>query len=317
MSMFTSKFAPAIDAMLEYRTALGLSQVTPSQQLGRFDSYVSKHYTDCDVLDKELVFEWLCSRSDSGNIISSDASAIRQFAEYLTAIGRPAYILPHGLYPVKSNFSPYIFTDAELSALFRAIDSLPQKEDSTESTVAPVLFRLIYTCGLRPNEGRELLRNNVNVDTGEVYIANTKKKKDRLVVTSHDMLMLLRDYIECGIPESEYLFPRSDGKCYTAAQQDKLFKKCWTNANPDISDLPGVRTYDLRHRMASARLNRWLDEGANLNNKLPYLRAYMGHDRLSETAYYIHLLPENLVKSAGIDWDALNAVLPEVTVWDT
>jgi len=317
MSKFTSKFATAIEAMLEYRVALGLSQETPSQQLGRFDSYVSKHCADCDVLSKELVFEWLGSRSAEGYTISGDASAIRQFAEYLTAIGRSAYILPRGLYPVTGNFSPYIFTDAELSALFKAVDALPRKNNSTESTVAPVLFRLIYTCGLRPNEGRELLHKNVNIDTGEINVTNTKKKKDRLIVMSPDMLALCRDYAARGIPESEYFFPRSDGKCYTAAQQDKLFKKCWANANPDVPELPNVRTYDLRHRMASARLNRWLDEGANLNNKLPYLQAYMGHGKLSETAYYIHILPENLVKSAGIDWEALSAVLPEVTIWES
>jgi hypothetical protein len=45
---------------------------------------------------------------------------------------------------------------------------------------------------------------------------------------------------------------------------------------------------------------------------LPYLRAYMGHDSLSETAYYIHILPENLVKTTAIDWDAFNSMLPEV-----
>jgi hypothetical protein len=37
----------------------------------------------------------------------------------------------------------------------------------------------------------------------------------------------------------------------------------------------------------------------------------MGHEDLGETAYYIHILPENLVKSAGVDWDSLNSLLPE------
>jgi integrase len=77
-----------------------------------------------------------------------------------------------------------------------------------------------------------------------------------------------------------------------------------------------IRTFVfLRHRFASARLNRWLDEGANLNNKLVYLMAYMGHDHINETRYYIHILLENLVKSAGIDWDTLNSIIPEVTKW--
>ena len=36
----------------------------------------------------------------------------------------------------------------------------------------------------------------------------------------------------------------------------------------------------------------------------------MGHNTITETAYYIHILPENLVKSSAIDWNKLNAVVP-------
>jgi hypothetical protein len=46
---------------------------------------------------------------------------------------------------------------------------------------------------------------------------------------------------------------------------------------------------------------------------LPFLREYMGHGSLSETAYYIHILPENIIKSSAIDWDKFNAMFPEVT----
>jgi len=316
MSNFVSKFRPAIDTMLAYRVALGLSSNSTAQQLARFDCYCAEHHPNCEELTKELVFEWLNSRADTGIITNNEASALRGFAEYLTAIGKPAYVLPHGFYTAKKSFTAYIFTDAELSALFGAIDMLPNRRASTASLVAPVLFRLIYTCGLRPNEGRELLRENVNLDNGEIYVTNTKKKKDRIIVMSSDMLALCREYAAKKLLKGVYFFPRSDGKCYTTAQQDKLFKKCWGSANPDIADLPNVRTYDLRHRFASARLNRWIDEGVDLNNKLPYLRAYMGHKNLSETAYYIHILPENLIKSAGVNWTALGAILPEVTQWD-
>jgi integrase len=126
---------------------------------------------------------------------------------------------------------------------------------------------------------------------------------------------LCRKYDASLSPEREYFFPQKNGKAYTAAQVDNLIKKCWKNANPDVTNLPNIRTYDLRHRYASARLNRWLDEGANLNNKLVYLMTYMGHDHINETRYYVHILPENIVKSAGIDWVALNSVIPEVTQW--
>jgi len=59
-------------------------------------------------------------------------------------------------------------------------------------------------------------------------------------------------------------------------------------------------------------LVKWLNEGADLNAKLPYLSAYMGHTNFSDTAYYIHLLPENLVRSAAIDWSRFSDLIPEV-----
>ena len=46
-----------------------------------------------------------------------------------------------------------------------------------------------------------------------------------------------------------------------------------------------------------------------------YLQMYMGHKDVSHTAYYIHLLPENLIRSKGVDWESLNAVFPGVELW--
>ena len=316
MSKFISPFAPAIEAMLEYRSALGLSTIALKANLLRFDRYCIEAYNNHNVLSKELIFAWIEYRLKKG-CATNDAATMRLLAQYLTAIGQEAYHLPPGFYPHKSTFVPYILTDNELSALFSETDSLPHKRTTTEALIAPVLFRLIYTCGLRPNEGRELLRANINFDTGEVFITKTKRKKERLVVMSDEMLNLCRKYdkkIKCA-SDSVYFFPRKDGKPYTATQIDRLFKRCWEKANPEHATLPNVRTYDLRHRFASARLNMWLDEDRDLNAMMPYLRTYMGHETLNETAYYIHILPENLIKSAGVDWNTLADVMPEVIPW--
>jgi len=320
MSKFLSHFAKAMESMLEYRTALGLSVKTLESRLTHVDRYCADNHPESAILTKEMVFGWLDYRQEKRpDAINADARSIRQLGAYLSAIGCEAYILPEGFYPIKSIFSPYIFTDREMISLFYAIDNLQFKNKSTESLVAPVLFRLIYTCGLRPNEGRELLHRNINLDIGEIFVTNTKMKKERLVVMSDDMVALCRSYLieSKADRNSEYFFPRFDGKAYTASQIDRLFKKCWEMACPDAVDLPNVRTYDLRHRHASARLNRWLDGGRDLNAMLPYLKAYMGHNSLNETAYYIHILPENIVKTAGVNWDALNNLLPEVSLWQS
>ena len=112
----------------------------------------------------------------------------------------------------------------------------------------------------------------------------------------------------------EYFFAKPDGGPYMEQTINNLFVSCWRKANPETSayNLPRVRVYCLRHRFATAVIHRWIAEGKNLRNKLPYLQQYMGHNHLNETMYYVHLLPENLVKSAGIDWNSFDGIVPEV-----
>jgi integrase len=315
---FISSFAHEIESMLYYREALGFLRETHEPHLLNFDNYCAIKYPEANCLTKSMVFDWL---EEQLGKITDKAAAIRLLGKYLCSVGKESFILPNGFYPYKKSSVPYIFTDSELSALFRAADTF--KSISTQPflhEIVPVMFRLIYTCGLRPNEGRELLCDNINLKTGEILITNTKGKKERTVVMSNDMLDLCIAYDKCRKIFSKsncYFFPSWAGGVFSSKQINNYFKNCWERTNPKInkSELPAVRVYDLRHRFASAVLNRWLDNSKNLSVMLPYLRAYMGHGNISETAYYIHLLPENLVKSAGIDWKTLDGIVPEVQIW--
>jgi hypothetical protein len=57
---------------------------------------------------------------------------------------------------------------------------------------------------------------------------------------------------------------------------------------------------------------RWTDEGSDAMTQLPYLSAYMGHSQFQYTLYYVHLLPERLRSSAGIDWSQFSTIYGEV-----
>jgi integrase len=317
MDRLISGLAPAIRAMQDYREALGFSRLSHMSSLAGFDYYCAERHPGADTVTKEMALGWLHRELGRPRPnINEKATSVRLLGRYLAATGLDAYVLPDDYVSGRTEPAPYIFTDAELSALFSAADSLPGRGGDAEA--APVIFRLIYTCGLRPNEGRELERANIDLDTGEILVTRTKRKKDRLVVMSGDMLALCREYDKRRVPaDGAFFSPGRDGKAYTGRALDRLFKRCWAMANPSVppDKLPVVNVYCLRHRFASAVLNRWLDEGRDLYAMLPYLRAYMGHAHLSETAHYIHILPENLVKSAGVDWAALESIVPEVGAW--
>ena len=256
MSAFVSAFKQSLEAMLAYREALGFSRRTYEYSLIHFDRFCAVCYPGFKNLTQEIALKWIEEQmAKKTSNITENATAIRLFGKYLSVTGNPAYILPEKYvsHPEPQIATPYIFTDAELSALFHAADMLEAESPAPE--IVPVMFRLIYTCGLRPNEGRELKRANVNFNTGEILITKTKRKKERTVVMSNDMLELCRTFdTRCRIfaRDSEYFFPVRDGGAYTAGQLDSLFKKCWALANPetDVSSLPKVRVYNLRHRFA-------------------------------------------------------------------
>jgi integrase len=83
-------------------------------------------------------------------------------------------VLPEKFATNRKSFQPYIFTDSELIGLFDAIDTLPAfRNEPYLHEISPTLFRLTYTCGLRPNESREMLTENVNLKTGEMICYNS------------------------------------------------------------------------------------------------------------------------------------------------
>ena len=317
MTEFSSVFGEWFSNFLDYRAARGFKRETYLRHFIKFDCWCAEKHPGQTRLSRELVLDWINDTTISSYNTAQRVASMRQFARYLCVMGEEAYILPEKYAPLKSRATAYLFTDFELTALFRAIDQLPPtKKEPFMNEIAPVLFRLIYTCGLRPNEGRELLAENVNMETGEIFITHTKRNKERFVVMSDDMLAFARKYeqrrrIICrGNP---YFFPSADGGALPTETVYSAFNRAWSHADL-VGKYPGkVRVYDLRHRFASACLNRWLDNGENLMAMLPFLREYMGHSSLSETAYYIHILPENIIKSSAIDWDKFNAMFPEVT----
>ena len=321
---YSSIFAHDICDFVEFRKAQGYNVHSTETYLRVFDQYCCEFQPSEPILSQSLVDGWLRHDMHQGyKDLGGRGKVIRQFALYLQGMGKEAYVLPHNLFRQKSSFAPYIPSTLELSAFFDAADRLEPwiNGDKFSPYVAPVIFRLMYTSGLRPQEACELEDRDVNLATGEILIRQNKRKKERIIMVSDDMLRLLNEYVREKkhiFVRTPFFFPRIDGSHYTSQQLGKLCDKCWADANPDKSpsELPRLRPYDFRHTYASSILQKWINEGKDLYVMLPYLRTYMGHEHFEDTAYYIHILPERLISSPGINWDPIDSVVPEVTVWD-
>ena len=317
-SPYISSFADSLSGYIELRTALGYSERTYKPRALNFDRFCAERFPDITQLNEELATSWIIHGNPTTTVTGDRCSFIRLFGEYLRNIGKDAYIFPEEFYPRHSReYIPYIFSSDEMKSFFHEVDAYECKEDPFIPILLSVYFRLAYTCGLRPGETRVIMRDNVNLVSGEILIKNTKNKKDRYVVASDAMRELLVSYCfirDAFYAESRYLFPNASGDCYRSGWFQRYYKKFFSDIHPEIpaEELPAVRVYDLRHMFASNVIHKWVDSKEDLSNRLPFLQTYMGHSSLAETAYYVHIIPERLSSSEGIDWESLNAVIPEV-----
>jgi len=277
---FVSRFGADLENMIHLKVSLGGAESTYLDRAQNFDRFCLEKYPDADCLTEPLALSWIRDAGTATGVILSRLAFERGFATYLTSVGKPAYVLPDRFTSGRSIFVPYIFTDSELSAIFREIDAYQYPQDPFRPILLSVYFRLTYTCGLCPNEGRTLKKQSVDLNTGEVQILNTKMQKSRVVVMSDDMRSMARTYAtlrDIAFPDSEYFFPSPNGDPYTARWMQGKFKRFFARANPDIPKefLPPVRVYDLRHRFATAVLNLWLDEKQDIHSRLPYPRIFV------------------------------------------
>lgn len=317
MKALKSKLAPLIEEYTAFRKSLGYSN-THRHYLGFFDNYCVNHYPQEDKLTEDLVLGWISDEAiHRPGILRDEVFSVRGFAKYLrngSYIISPEYTPRHKRPPI-----PYILTEKELANFFAAVDTITWKDPFMHKTI-PTLLRLLYTCGLRPNEARFLEQKSVNLDAGEIFIEKTKRQIQRIVQMSDDTIRMMRGYDRdrrIFVGKCDYFFVRSDGRQLTQAVLWQAVHRSWVHANPDISkeELPQINPYTFRHQFASTVMMKWLDEGKDLYSMLPYLKAFMGHVCYSSTVYYIHLLPERLANSPGVDWAKLDSIGLEANIW--
>jgi len=294
------------------KVSLGYREVSYRAQVSQFVAFCECCDTSAGYITKELLDAWLVDRQPMNNGTQNSAvSRIRQLCRYQVSIGKPAFV-PGPEYSVpQTHFTPCIFTEGEVRVLFNSIDSIrPSIQSPNKEYIVPVLFRMMYCCGMRPGEPLALLRTDVNLDSGVVFIRQSKKSKDRRIVMSADLLALCRRYDDLHGSRT-FFFERSDGrKCPTHWMTSQFHICCRDTALFSDGQLP--RPYDLRHNHVTRTIMRWVDEGRDVSSQMPYLSAYLGHSEISYTYYYLSLLPERIRASAGIDWDKLAVIYPEV-----
>jgi integrase/recombinase XerD len=292
---YVGSFKDHIENHLKLKQAVGYKCHADASRLKSFDQFTSIKYPQENTLTKEIVLDW-CSKKTYETQANQNArtSAIRQFAKYLDSIGINAYILPKGYYSTGKKYVPYIYTIDELTRFFSQTDQCHYCcECPYRHLIMPVIFRMIYMCGLRLSEARLLKVADVDLKNGVLSIHHSKKDNSRLVPMSDFLTTLCRNFskkVHLNPAENDYYFPALNRKPMTLGNVYHNFRRfLWRAGISHGGKGCGPRIHDMRHAYAVHCLKKWAEEGKDLAVYLPLLKTYMGHDSFNETAYYLRL----------------------------
>ena len=293
--IFTSGIADSIDAFVKQKQAIGYPYQSSSRILHHFDNMIAREFPDANCITKPICDRWLAYKPDEHpNGLLRRITPVRQLAKYMNGIGIPSYILPGHIPDRQIRYEAHIFTEQELAAFFRSIDTCPDSVYSPlRRYVIPVIFRLLFCCGLRSSEARTLDCDDVDLTTGQVMIRESKGWKARIIYVSDDLLSLLIEYddiMQKKVPNRKPFFPNRQGTYYAKCALDTWFHEFWDHL-PEASQYVGnkPRVHDFRHTFAVHTLEKQLEEGYDPMIIVPRLAAYLGHKSYRETCWYIHL----------------------------
>jgi integrase len=318
---FSSLMGGCINDFVNQKRASGYPYQSSARILHHFDLMIAEKFPNERNVTKEVCTAWLRLKPDEHpNGLLRRITPVRQLSKYMIGLGYDAYIIP-GHFPDRQvKYEAHVYTVAELKAFFCAIDLCPPSPFSTTRRyVIPVIFRLLFCCGLRSSEARMLKTEDIDLASGKITIRESKGWKARIVYMSDDLREVCEEYdsiIESIHPGRHMFFPNKDGAYFCKGTVDRWFHEFWDKL-PEAVNIVGnpARVHDLRHGYAVHRLNQWVRDGQEVNALYPYLSEYMGHSHYADTDYYLSLVeefyPEMEQRLSSLNDDILPEVLYE------
>lgn len=292
---FNSPLRTEMMDFISQKRACGYKYICEYHHLRRFDEFLcQKGLTDKE-LTKELVLAWIGRREDEmPSSQKSRVSVASLFSKFLMNNGIKAFVPPRMMcHKNPWNFRPHIFSHEEIDALMHAANHHePVQNAPFRHLVVGQVFWVIYTCGLRAGEAANIKIGDTDLNNGVLVVKQGKFRKDRLVPMAETTTERLKEYLR-RMPlkgAEDPLFPNRAGKHYNAMSLYMMFRDLlWKIRIPHGGRGKGPRLHDLRHTFAVHRLEAWINEGVDLNAKLPLLSAYLGHVGIEGTQRYLRL----------------------------
>lgn len=293
-----------VEAYLCARRALGYQLRIEGEQLRRFAQFAEQQ-GHRGALTLELALAWAnASKEQSAIGPARRLEPLRPFAKYCALFEPETEVPPPRLLgPAHRRIAPYIYSDAEITAMLVAAQQL-SPTDGLRPVTMRCLLGLLATTGLRVSEALRLHRADVDLDQGSLTVRETKFRKSRYVPVHPTACEALAEYVcvrdRCvPLAQDPTFFLFDNGRAVNYEQARYAFGQIRSRLGwghlPD-GRLP--RLYDLRHAFACKRLLAWYAQGVDVQWAIPHLATYLGHRKVSDTYWYLTGIPALLAVAA-------------------
>jgi len=296
---FQGIYAPHIAEYLKLKRNLGFKLRDAEYVFAMFDRLTVERGETSIGITKELSDAWCIRRpNEKDGTRYNRISSLSLFARFLCDRGLPSYVpeVPR----FKTSFVPYIFSKDEIGRIFSACDHILPESISPNGPhiMMPVLFRLLYSTGLRLGEALSLEKKDVNLTEKHVTVRHSKNSTERIVPISDSLADVCLQYerrktlFKKHFVSNLFFVKNDNTPCGQHTASTSFRKIMWKAGIPYKGKGIGPRLHDLRHTFACHSLVKMTETGLDLHSSLPILSTYLGHRTLESTDKYVRLTAE-------------------------
>jgi len=290
------------------------------EALHSFDELMKNQSYKENYISEKIVADWIKTLQGKSVTKTNKIISLRIFLRYIEANGVKVFI-PDIPKP-KKDYSPYIFSKNEINRILSAADNLEQNNHHRRKLYfeLSMLLRLLYSCGLRLNEALKLKISDIDFSNGILILRETKKYKQRYVPMHHSLTEMIHKYctrMNLLDHSDAFLFSNYHYSESVNVQQARLYFN-------KFKETAGIHTHRakyergpcmhcFRHVFVFNAFRKLETEGINLNDAIPYLSIYLGHESLNETDKYLNFSGELFVEDLKRFENFSLPLFPEVT----
>jgi integrase len=281
-----------VEDYLRYRRALGYALRIEGGMLLNFARFADKK-GHRGPLTCDLAVRWARLPAKADRLYwARRIEVLIGFARYCKIFDPQTEIPPRQLFgPAHRRKTPYIYSRGQLEELLSTARQLSwDRELQTYCT----LFGLLACTGLRISEALGLRRAEVDLKQGILTVKESKRRRFRLVPLHTSALRPLEEYSAKRtkrFPEASFFFVNRCGDRLPYTTVRTTFRKLTLRLGW-VKNGKRPRLHDLRHSFASRVLFKWRSRQAAQEDRIDWLSHYLGHERVSDTYWYLSATPE-------------------------